>query len=267
MSAPALVLGGQDRGQEFWRWCVAAALVVMAHGGLAATYFLRPQALPEGAPEAPAIIIDLAPMPVAPSSQADLAPGPEMVEAQPAPTPPPQIEPEVVEPIPKIETPAEVTLPKPEPKAVEQKPEEKPDEQKAETKPIDQNTPAPRTTAAPRSERATATAPAAPSPGSTAASRAAMAQWRDLVAARLQQNKRYPRDAESRRETGVVTMTFNVNRFGHVLSSRIVRSSGHPSLDEEVRQLLQRAQPLPAFPAAMTQSSIQLTVPISFSLR
>ena len=87
--------------------------------------------------------------------------------------------------------PAEVTLPLPKPKAVEKKPEENPDTQKTETTPVQQNPPAPRTTAAPRSEQHTAATPQAPSPGS-AASRAAIASWRDLVLARLQQNKRYP---------------------------------------------------------------------------
>jgi len=267
MTAQALILSGQDRGQEFKRWSLAAALVVAAHAGLASAYLLRPAPEAEGAPEAPAIIIDLAPMPVAPSSQADLAPGPEMVEAQPAPAPPPRAEPEVVEPVPKVEAPAEVTLPKPEPKAVEHKPEQKPDDRKVDTRPVEQATPAPRTTAAPRSEQATAPVPAGPSPGSSAASRAQMAQWRDLVAARLQQNKRYPRAAEARRETGVVTLNFSVDRRGKVLSSRILKSSGHSSLDEEVLAMVRRAEPLPAFGPAMAQSKIELTVPIQFSLR
>lgn len=268
MTAQALILPRLDRAREFRRWSLAAALVIVAHTGLAGVYLLRPAPEAEGAPEAPAIIIDLAPVPVAPSSQADLAPGPEMIEAQPTPMPPPQTEPEPVEPTPKMETPApaEVTLPEPKPKVVEPRPEEKPDHRKSETKPVEQETPAPRTTAAPHSEQNTARAPAAPSPGSAAASRAQMAHWRDLVAARLQQNKRYPREAEARRETGVVTLNFSVDRHGKVLSWRIVKSSGHSSLDEEVIALLRRAEPLPAFGAAMAQSAIQLTVPIQFSL-
>ena len=266
VTSQVVMLTGDDRGAEIRRWCLAAALVVAAHGGLLGAYLLRPAPDAEGAPEAPPIIIDLAPMPVAPASQADLAPGPEMVEAQPTPKPPPQTEPELVEPVPEVNAPAEVTLPKPEPKASEQKPEERPD-QKADTKPVDQNTPAPLTTAAPRSERSTAQAPAAPSPGSNAATRAAMAQWRDLVAARLQQNKRYPRDAEARHETGAAVLTFSVNRAGKVLSARVVKSSGHAVLDDEVLEMVHRAEPLPAFPPAMTQAAIQLTVPIQFSLR
>jgi protein TonB len=167
--------------------------------------------------------------------------------------------------VPEAPVPAEVALPKPEPKAVEKKAEERPDDQRSDAPPSKQAAPAPRTTAAPRSEQNTALAPAAPSPGS-AASRAQLAQWRDLVAARLQQNKRYPREAEARHETGVVTLNFSVDRGGHVLSSRIVKSSGHSSLDGEVLAMVRRAEPLPAFGPAMTETVIQLTVPIQFSL-
>jgi protein TonB len=266
MTARALILPNYDDGWDFRRWGLAAAVVVAAHFGLMASYVLFDTSEPEGAAESPAVIVDLAPIPVAPSSQLDLAPGPEMVEAQPTPKPPPQTKPEVVEPIPKIEAPAEVTLPLPEPKAAEETPEAEPDTQKSDTPRVDQNAPAPRTTAAPRSEQQTAAKPAAPSPGGTA-SRAALASWRDLVVARLQQAKRYPSSAEQRHEQGVVTLSFSVDRNGRVLSRSIARSSGSSSLDQEVLAMIQRAQPLPAFPPAMTQAAIHLTVPIRFSLR
>ena len=165
-----------------------------------------------------------------------------------------------------MEAPAEVTLPEPEPKAAEKKPEENSDTPTSETPPAPQAAPAPRTTAAPRSEQNTAAAPAAPSPGS-AANRAAIASWRDLLLLRLQQNKRYPASAEARREQGVVTLSFTVDRDGHVLARSIARSSGVAALDEEVLAMVKRAEPLPAFPPAMTQPSVNLTVPIRFSLR
>ena len=85
--------------------------------------------------------------------------------------------------------------------------------------------------------------------------------------ARLQQNKRYPAGAESRREQGVATLSFSVDRNGRVLARSVARSSGVPALDEEVLAMVQRSQPLPAFPPAMTQQSINLVVPIRFTLR
>jgi periplasmic protein TonB len=64
-----------------------------------------------------------------------------------------------------------------------------------------------------------------------------------------------------------VLLGFSVDRNGRVLARRIVQSSGHADLDQEVMDMIVRAQPLPAFPASMTQSELDLTVPIRFSLR
>jgi periplasmic protein TonB len=268
MTTGALILSDSGAGEEIKRWGLAAVIVCAAHFGLMASYLLFPSAESEGSAASPAVIVELAPLPVAPASQQDLAPGPEMVEAQPTPKPPPQVEPEVVEPAPKMEAPApaEVTLPEPKPNAVEKKPEETPDTQMTEVPPVPQATPAPQTTAAPRSEQHTAATPQAPSPGA-AESRAAIASWRDLVLARLQQNKRYPASAEARHEQGTATLSFSVDRNGRVLARSITRSSGSTALDEEVLAMVRRAQPLPAFPAAMIQNSVNLIVPIRFSLR
>ena len=83
----------------------------------------------------------------------------------------------------------------------------------------------------------------------------------------MQQYKRYPSDAQSRGEDGVVLLSFTVDRSGHVLARQIVHSSGHRELDNEVMSMVERAQPLPAFPPSMPQTKLDLTVPIRFSLR
>lgn len=93
------------------------------------------------------------------------------------------------------------------------------------------------------------------------------ASWETTLVKHLQQFKRYPGDAQSRGEEGVVMLSFSVDRTGHVLAHRIVRSSGHPDLDAEVMSMIERAQPLPAFPSTMTDAKLDLTVPIRFSLR
>ena len=80
MTAQALILPPQDQRDEFKRWSLAAAIVVAAHFGLIATYWLAPKAGPQGAPLAPAVLMDLAPNPVAPESQQDITPGPETPE-------------------------------------------------------------------------------------------------------------------------------------------------------------------------------------------
>jgi protein TonB len=266
MSARMAVLLGPDDGADLKRWSLCAATVCAVHAGLLGSYLLLPSQPSTGALQAPAVIIDLAPLPVAPSSEADLAPGPQMVESPAQPQQLTETEPQKVEPMPSLQAPAEVTLPPPVEKPAETKPVEQPEVQKPEPLKAEERTPAPRTTANPRFEQRVAPVARAPSPGS-AESNAAIATWRDLVVTRLQQSKRYPSGAEARREQGVVTLNFSVDRNGKVLSRSIARSSGHPALDQEVLALVQRAQPLPPFPAAMPQSVVHLTVPIRFSVR
>jgi periplasmic protein TonB len=265
MTAQALILQGSDAREEFRRWSLAAAIVFAAHFALLAGYALMPAAEPDGAAESPAVLVDLAPAPVAPASPDDIAPGPDMLEAQPTPKPPEQVEPQVVEPMPRIEAPAEVTLPLPEPKAVEKMPEENPDKQKSETTPVEENTPAPQTTAAPRSEQNTAATPQAPSPGSRG-SQATIATWRSIVTAKLKSAQRYPARASARNEQGTVTVTFVLNRNGNVLSRNVVRSSGHAELDQEALAMITRAAPFPPFPPSITGETINLPVPIQFRL-
>jgi protein TonB len=67
----------------------------------------------------------------------------------------------------------------------------------------------------------------------------------------LQRYKRYPSDAQSPGEEGVVQLSFTVDRSGHVINHEIAH----------------RAQPLPPFPASMPQAKLDLTVPIRFSLQ
>jgi len=91
--------------------------------------------------------------------------------------------------------------------------------------------------------------------------------WESLLLRRLQEFKNYPLAARKRGEQGVVLLAFAVDRDGHVTSRRIVKSSGYRELDAEVLSLVERAQPMPAFPASMTEAELRLTVPIRFSLR
>jgi protein TonB len=113
--------------------------------------------------------------------------------------------------------------------------------------------------------------PTNPTPRSTARVDAASPHidpsWQSLLFKQLQRFKSYPSGARARNEQGVVMLSFTVGRDGHVLSRQIVTGSGYPDLDAEVLTMLERAQPLPAFPASMTQAQQDFSVPIRFSLR
>jgi protein TonB len=269
MTARAVHLLDDDRGHEFRRWSLAALVVLAAHAGLMGTYLLFRPDLPAGAPEAPAILIDLSPLPSAPESAKDAEIGPTVDEA--APPPEPQVmemqQPEpVIEPPPPLpmESPVVLAPEPPKPQEIEkpreiEKPKEPP---KPEAKKVEHKKPVPRSTSAPRAERSGETAAA-----NAGASGAAIAEWRSMVVSKLQAAKRYPSGAESRREQGVVTLSFTLSRSGAVLARSIARSSGYPELDQEVLAMVQRAAPFPPFPAGMGQASQQLTAPVRFSLR
>jgi periplasmic protein TonB len=95
--------------------------------------------------------------------------------------------------------------------------------------------------------------------------RAVLATWRSQIVTILERNKRYPADARARGEHGVVRLAFSIDGTGHLLSSRIVTSSGSAALDAETLALVQRAQPFPPPPPELAGG--ELTVPVSFSIR
>jgi periplasmic protein TonB len=91
--------------------------------------------------------------------------------------------------------------------------------------------------------------------------------WESLLVKRIYAFMNYPSGARRRSEEGVALVVFTIDRNGHVISRRIVKGSGHADLDAEAMALLERAQPMPAFPASMTETELSLTIPIRFQLR
>jgi periplasmic protein TonB len=83
----------------------------------------------------------------------------------------------------------------------------------------------------------------------------------------IERYKQYPRMAQLRRQEGTALLRFTMTRDGRVLSHHVERSSGHAVLDREVEELIERASPLPAMPADMTQDRLEVVVPIAFGLR
>lgn len=83
---------------------------------------------------------------------------------------------------------------------------------------------------------------------------------------RLERFKRYPAFARFDRQQGIAYVRFVMNRDGRVLSARIERSSGYALLDEETLALVRRAEPLPKPPPEVAGDTLELVVPVEFSL-
>jgi protein TonB len=261
------------------RWGGSGIAIVAAHAALIALFMNWYMQRPTPGINLPAIMVDMAPVTSSPQpTPMDLAPGPvmqqadasppleaakpETVQEEIAPTPP-QEKPEVAAPPEQKTTP---TPPKPEPARIvpEQKPTPvKPKVVRAEARKPSEAPPAPRTTAAPRAERQ---APAA-SAISAGASAAALASYRQLVAAHLQRFKQYPPGAKAAGQQGVARVSFTLGRGGQVISSGLGGSSGHAALDAETVAMVRRAQPFPAFPPELKQGSMSFSAPVAFHIR
>jgi len=265
------------------RWAICGAVIVLAHGGLAAGMVNWGEPI-EGTGAAAGIVIEFAPVPVAPATvRADVRPGPEQDTVDSPPVRPV----ESLEEMQKVEETREAKLDSKIEEKVETKPvEEPPPEVKPAPNPevavplpppreVKEETPAPRqatplmVAAAPEvvaeREAAITAAPrkGAPNPNDSDVART----WKTQLVAALLRNKRYPESARSRGEQGVAQVFFSLDRQGRLLESRLVRSSGAASLDEEALALLRRAQPFPAPPPDWPGEHVDLNVPIRFNLK
>ncbi len=95
------------------------------------------------------------------------------------------------------------------------------------------------------------------------ASNAAVSNYPGKVAARLRKALRYPREAQRERLRGEVHVSFTISSSGGVGGIRVVRSSGHPVLDQAAIATVQRAAPFPPTPDG--RASWPFTVPLAFS--
>ena len=261
------------------RWGASAAAIVALHAALLALGLAWYTQRPLPGITMPAIMVDMAPASSSPqSTPMDLAPGPVMQQADASPPPEPakpetvkeQIAPTPPQEKPEVEAPpeqkAQPAPPKPEPAEIVPEPKPapvKPNVVRADAKKPTEAPPAPRTTASPRTERR---APAA-SAISAGASAAAMASYKQLVAAHLKRFQQYPPGAKASGQQGIPKLTFSLGRGGQVLSSRLGGSSGHAALDAEALAMVRRAQPFPAFPPDVRDASIGFAVAVDFVIR
>jgi protein TonB len=223
--------------RDLLRWILSATLVLSVHAAVAAAVIqwsdLEQQASPLGF-----IAIELAPVPVAP-----------LEEENP-----------IVEQV-QMEMPVEEVLEKPEEK-IEEAPAP---EVVVEARP-EEPMPTPKEVIAEEyvpphdiTERHAAI-PAAPTQGMADASARALARWRDEVRNVIERNKRSINI--SRR--GTTQIAFSLDRTGLVVGTRIIRSSGTPSLDQAAIDIIKRANNFPPPPQELRGEQISISVPISF---
>ncbi|MBI3507749.1 MAG: energy transducer TonB [Proteobacteria bacterium] len=223
------------------RWAACFALVFALHaGGAWLVSRLRPAIEPLPVDLSSVVMIDLAPLP---------APAPSaLVEPEPVRAALPELEPTPV-------AQAAVPLPprpvrRPAPFAERAVPETPAERTEPAVAPV-AGPPA----SAPVPPRATAVPPGA-----------AIASWQSQLLARLESFKRYPAEARARREAGVASVRFVVDRDGRVHSATLQATSGSRSLDAEAVEIVRRAEPLPKPPPEIAGERIELVVPVNFAM-
>jgi protein TonB len=253
MAAKSFLLADED--PELRRWFMAAAVAAAAHGALGLWLMNKHDANRAGATPA-AIMIELAPVDVAPPAETppETTPGPQMTRAEPEEVEPPQ--PMAVPELPPAPKPAAVLMTppkaKPKPKKIV----------KEMPKPVVKRTrepPAPRASAPTRAATASATASA------RAVSAAEAAAFRSAWSAGMNWSRHYPEAARARGEQGTVRLALTIGRSGHVMSARIVGSSGSATLDQAALEMARNASGRPLPPEM--GPSVSLTVPVRYSIR
>lgn len=245
--------------RKFGHWGISLLIVLAVHFGFAFwSLFWQPQAAPQAAMPAPAMMLELAPLPEAPT--------PAPPQPEPEPEPEPEIEqPKLVEaPEPEIELPPP---PPPKPKPKPKPPKPKKPEPKPEPEPVpEEPKPAEELPPAQPSQQARAPENAATQ---SASSQAAQGQpsWESLLLGHLNRHKRYPHDARQRGQEGTVKVRMVIDSQGRVLDHQVLAGSGSRSLDRATLQMIRRAQPLPAPPAELLKNgSLEVIAPFVYSL-
>jgi protein TonB len=240
--------------RDLLRWAICFVAVLSLHGAVAAALLRAPAEEGDTYDTTTAIEVDFTTESFKEAIARDVAPGEEQMQTDEAPPPQEKAEqkteekPEPEPPLPQVAEPDVALETPPEPK--------KQEEEKKEEKEKTPNASPPLVAAS------TTTAPTA-----AASRKAEMVSWKRRLALHLQRNKRYPHEAQVRRESGTARVSFVVDRHGHIVSSKIVKGSGSQALDHETLELLRRAQPLPTPPSDIGGAQFAFTVPILFELK
>jgi len=104
-----------------------------------------------------------------------------------------------------------------------------------------------------------------PSPGTGESALRERVTWQKELAVHFDKYKRYPDDRPAR--AAEVIVNFMLDDGGHILSSRIVKSSGDQAFDEAALSMLQRSNPVPPPPPLVAAGGLSFTMPVIFQVK
>ncbi len=257
MSAAAALQNPQSNG-KLWSLAVAFALLLHVVGAVAA--FANLQGDDEEASGAPAIEISLEPAAPRDAEAADLPPGPLADEAAAAAPSAAASEAKEVkeEQIARTEAEeAELTHNTTPDKPVQE-------EKKVQAQPVvSAESAASEATAPPKSDvEQISDRPVSPVQGADVKANAVKLTWQKALISHLNRHKRYP--SGGGRRTAETSVSFTLDRRGHVVSYSIKRSAGHSAFDDAALAMMKRADPVPPPPAVIADEGLTFEVPVQF---
>lgn len=253
----------QKPSRRLWLFAAVAALALHLGGAALAVAHLRND--DDDSLGAPAIEVGLE-LVSTKSEQTDLPPGPEQDESVASPALPEQ-KAEVKETDLPKDTPTEeaeadrmVT-----PNIVKKPIEEEEKIAKVETQASQESVQSeasamPALDNAPKAQRSVA-----PAIGTGESARRARVTWEKELMAHFNRHKRYPSERESK--AAEITVTFELDRMGHLLSASIVKGSGDPVFDQAALSMLRRSDPVPRPPPLVADQGLSFTLPVNFTVK
>lgn len=260
MSAAAALQKPPSNG-KLWGFAVAFAVLLHVGGAVAALVTLQGD-LDEEASGAPAIELSLEPAAPRDAEAADLPPGPVADEAAAA-------APSVAASEAKEANEERITHTEAEEAELTHntRPEKPVEEEKThQAQPVvSAESAASEATAPPKSDaERQSDRPTAPVQGADAVANAVKLTWQKALLSHLNRHKRYP--SGGGRRSAEASVSFTLDRRGHVISSSIKRSAGHPAFDDAALAMMKRADPVPPPPAVIADEGLTFEVPVQFRL-
>jgi TonB family protein len=252
----------EPRGPSKTLWIAAASVALVLHASVIGGLWYAVGSDEDDDNGAPGVEISLD-MTAPKAEQTDLPPGPEADAAAASPA--------QIEQTKKVE---ETSRPKDDPtdtenpdRVVAQEPPKKPTEEKPDPALVQTNASAESLASdaaapAPSDVARLADKSAAPAQGLGDSARRVVMAWQKQLVAHLDRHKRYPPGGA--RRTVQVSLTFTIDRLGHVVSAAVLKSSGDASFDEAALAMLHRSDPVPAPPPLIADDGLTFTVPVMF---
>jgi protein TonB len=106
----------------------------------------------------------------------------------------------------------------------------------------------------------------APAKGRPRPDTVAIAEYSRIVSNLVAAHRQYPGIARIRGWQGTTLLEISVDASGHVIATRVAKSSGHDVLDRQAQEMVNKAGNLPPMPSAGREQIVMLQLPVLFAL-